>query len=461
MYVIHTSLELCRSKPYLQSRSNMQTNYVFIVDQNRKPLNPVTPRQARKLLEKNKAAVLRTYPFTLILKRSIENPTIKLLVLKIDPGSKTTGLSLVQDNVVVWGANLEHRGQQIKDSLESRRLLRRSRRNRKTRYRRPPKHEWFRKGQVQPVPKKRRKGWLPPSLMHRIQTTETWVNRLIRFCPIKEIWIESVKFDTALMQNPNISGVEYQHGELYGYQVKEYLLEKWSRQCAYCGKKDVVLEVEHIEPLSKGGSNRISNLCIACVSCNKKKGSKPIKEFIKNKPDVLKKIKSQQKTSLKDPAAVNSTRNKLIEVLSDKLPVETSDGATTKFNRLSQGIDKDHWKDASCIGSHGAYIKFATEQPLLIKATGHTKRQKVITDNHGFPDKYRPKSPFVYGFRTGDIVKAVITNAKSKFKGSWIGRIAIRTTGNFGIKVGKKKQFDVSYKYCKIIQRMDGYNYSF
>lgn len=438
----------------------MQTNYVFVVDQNRRPLNPVTPRQARKLLEKGKAAVLRTYPFTLILKQVVENPVIEPLVLKIDPGSKVTGLSLVQGNQVVWGANLEHRGQQIKDSLESRRSLRRSRRNRKTRYRRPPKHEWFRKGKKQPVSKKKRKDFLPPSLMHRIQTTETWVDRLIRFCSIKEIWIGSVKFDLQLIQNPNISGFEYQQGTLKGYQVKEYLLEKWQHKCAYCGKEDVVLEVEHIEPKSKGGSGRISNLCIACTSCNQKKGNKPVEKFLKNKPNVLKKIKSQQKASLKDAAAVNSTRNKLVKTLSDKLPVQTSDGATTKFNRLNQGIDKDHWKDSACVGSHGSNVSLRTDQPLQIKSTGHGIRQKVITDKNGFPDKYRPDSPFVHGFRTGDIVKAVITR-RSKFKGTWIGRIAIRTAGNFAIKVGKRKAFDVNYKYCKTIQRMDGYNYSF
>ena len=438
----------------------MLSNYAFVVDQNRQPLNPVTPRQARKLLEKGKAAVLRTFPFTLILKQVIENPSIKPLFLKIDPGSKVTGLSLVQDNQVIWGANLEHRGQQIKDSLESRRLLRRSRRNRKTRYRRPPKHEWFRKRKKQPVSKRKRKDWLSPSLMHRIQTTETWVDRLIGFCPIEEIWIESVKFDLQLIQNPNISGVEYQHGTLNGYQVKEYLLKYWQHKCAYCGKEDVVLEVEHIEPKSKGGSDRISNLCIACKNCNQKKGSKPVENFLKNKPDVLKKIKSQQKTSLKDAAVVNSTRNKLVTTLSDKLPVKTSDGATTKFNRLNQGIDKDHWKDSACVGSHGSNVLFKTEQPLQIKSVGHGTKQKVITDKNGFPNKYRPDSPFVHGFKTGDIVKAIITR-KSKFKGTWIGRIAVRSTGSFAIKVGKRKVFDINFKYCKTIQKMDGYNYSF
>jgi len=136
---------------------------------------------------------------------------------------------------------------------------------------------------------------LPPSLEHRILTTETWVKRLMRYASISELWVEKVKFDMALMQNPEISGVEYQHGKLQGYQVREYLLEKWGRECTYCGKKNVPLQVEHIYPKSKGGSNRVSNLCLACEKCNQKKGNKPVEEFLKKKPDLLKKLNLKQK----------------------------------------------------------------------------------------------------------------------------------------------------------------------
>lgn len=90
------------------------------------------------------------------------------------------------------------------------------------------------------------------------------------------IWVEKAKFDTQQMQNPEMSGVEYHKGELYGYQVREYLLEKWGRECTYCSKKSVPLQIEYIHLLSKGGSNRVSNLCLACEKCNQIKGNKPI-----------------------------------------------------------------------------------------------------------------------------------------------------------------------------------------
>ena len=228
----------------------MQQNYVFLIDTNKQRLNPVTPKQARRLLEKGKAAVYRMYPFTLILKTAIDSPTIKTLTLKLDPGSKFTGIALLEGENVIWCAELEHRGYQIKEALLSRRQLRRSRRNRKTWYRKPRFNNRKRKG-----------NWLPPSLEHRILTTETWVKRLMRYASITELWIEKVKFDMQQMQNPEVSGVEYQQGTLKGYQVREYLLEKWGRECTYCGKKDVSLQIEHIYPKSKGGSNRVSNLC--------------------------------------------------------------------------------------------------------------------------------------------------------------------------------------------------------
>jgi len=103
----------------------------------KKPLNLVNPARARELLNKQKAAVFRVFPFTLILKTAIDNPTIKPLTLKLDPGSKYTGIALLYGENVIWCAELEHRGYQIKDALLSRRQLRRSRRNRKTRYRKP------------------------------------------------------------------------------------------------------------------------------------------------------------------------------------------------------------------------------------------------------------------------------------------------------------------------------------
>lgn len=422
------------------------SNYVFLIDQNKTPLNPVHPSQARKLLDSGKAAVFRRYPFTLILKRVIENPNIYPLTLKIDPGSKFTGIALVTSRGdVIWGMELQHRGQQIKDALEHRRAVRRGRRNRNTRYR-----------QARFLNRKRPDGWLPPSLRHRVLTTETWVKRLQKFAPIGSIVQELVKFDTQAIQNPEITGTEYQQGTLHGYECREYLLEKWNRQCAYCGIKDVPLEIEHIQPKSKGGLNRISNLCLACHKCNQRKGNKDIKDFLKGKSEVLNRLLRQAKAPLKDAASVNATRWALFNVLKQfGFPVKTGTGGQTKFNRIRFELPKTHWIDAACVGVVET-IKLVTTKILKVKVTGFGGRQRCQTDKFGYPQKHRPLRP-ILGFCTGDIVRADVP--KGKYAGTFTARVCPMSHG-YGEFVINKKRRSIKLDYLTPVHRKDGYDYA-
>ena len=420
---------------------------MFVVDENLQPLNPIRPARARDLLNKGKAAVFRTYPFTLILKVKIENPSLKPYQLKIDPGSKVTGLAIVQGEDVIWTAELSHRGGVIKKSLDSRRSFRRNRRNRATRYR-----------QARFLNRKRPQGWIPPSLMHRVLTIETWVRRICKFVPVIEIVMELVRFDTQLLQNPEIDSVEYQQGELFGYEVGEYLLEKWARQCAYCGVKDVPLEVEHICPKSKGGTDRVSNLCLSCHKCNQKKGNKDISDFLKKKPEVLKRVLAQAKTPLLDAAAINATRWKLFETLKILgLPIITSSGGKTKYNRCRLQFPKTHWIDAACVGQVDSLI-LRTHQPLLIQCKGQGGRQKAALNKHGYPIRHNPLRP-ILGWSTGDIALATITSGK--YLGEYVGRIAPKSNGNCTFTPFGGKAFSSNLKYMTRIHCKDGYEYGF
>jgi 5-methylcytosine-specific restriction endonuclease McrA len=402
---------------------------------------------AGKLLDAGKAAVFRQFPFTIILKKEVTT-TPEPIELKLDPGSKVTGIALKQGTKVLWGAELTHRGHAIKASLESRRALRRGRRSRHTRYR-----------QARFLNRTRSKGWLAPSLMHRVRTTETWVKKLIKFAPIGSIVQELVRFDLQQIENPEISGIEYQQGELAGYEVREYLLNKWDRKCTYCSAENVPLQVEHIQPKAKGGSNRISNLCLACEKCNQKKGTQDIEDFLRGKPELLKRILAQAKRPLKDAAAVNSTRWALFNTLKETgLPVSTGSGGLTKFNRTRLGLPKTHWLDAACVGNVDT-LEVLTLQPLLIKATGHGSRQMCRTDKFGFPSRYVPRLKFVQGFQTGDIVKAVVT--KGKKIGEYMGRVAVRSKGSFNISDKTGLIDSVSHKYCETVHKKDGYGYTF
>ncbi|QDZ39967.1 HNH endonuclease [Euhalothece natronophila Z-M001] len=421
------------------------SNYVFVIDQNQTPLKPVHPKRARQLLSFGKAAVFRLFPFTLILKQEVSEPNVHPLILKIDPGSQVTGFALVTEGgEVVWRMQLEHRGGIIKKRLEQRRALRRQRRSR-LRYRKP-----------RFLNRKRKEGWLPPSLMHRVQTTETWVKRLLKFCPIQEIWIERVKFDTQLMENPEISGQEYQQGTLQGYTVREYLLEKWYRKCTYCKKEGIPLQVEHIYPRSKGGSNRVSNLGLACEKCNQKKGNTLIEDFLKRKPTLLESVLKQAKTPLKDTSAVNATRKKIVEVISKHSSLKTATGAQTKMNRVRLGLPKEHCLDAACVGEVER-LTILSDQPLMVTATGTGGRQKCQTNKFGYPIKHRPLRP-IQGFQTGDIVKVDIP--KGKNQGQWRGRLCPYSDGNCEIYPKGRKRLGTKLSYVsEVMHRKDGYKY--
>lgn len=427
-------------------------NSVFVLSSTKKPLMPCRCARARQLLTSGKAAVYRQQPFTIILKDRADGDTQPVEV-KVDPGSKTTGIAIVghfeqQGAVCLWGANLNHRGQAIKNALESRRSLRRGRRGRKTRYR-----------QARFLNRTRQAGWLPPSVESRVVNAESVVHRLAARCPITEATVELVKFDMQAMVNPEISGVEYQQGELAGYEVREYLLEKWHRTCAYCSKKDVPLQVEHIQPKAAGGSDRVSNLTLACQPCNQKKGRQPIAEFLKGKPDLLKRIQAQAKAPLKDAAAVNAARWALVNRLKRWLPVMTGSGGRTKFNRTRQGFAKDHWVDAACVGESGERVLIRDGmKPLVITAKGRGTHQVVRTDKYGFPRGKAGRIKRVFGFSTGDFVQLI--QPKGKYAGLYRARLAgIRADGRLDIKT-LTATITASYKNFQLIQRNDGFDYA-
>jgi 5-methylcytosine-specific restriction endonuclease McrA len=416
---------------------------VFVLSSDRESLDPCHPARARKLLKQGRAAVFRNCPFTIILKdRTAAESVTHPHRVKIDPGSKTTGLAVVQEETgeVVWAAELEHRGEHIKQRMTSRRQLRRARRNRKCRYRKP---------RFENRASSRRKGRLPPSLQSRVENVATWVERLRRYCPVEAISLELARFDTQQMENAEIAGVEYQQGELAGYEVREYLLEKFGRRCAYCGVRGVPLQVEHIVPKARGGSDRVSNLTISGGQCNQEKGSCTAEEF--GHPEV----QAQARKPLKDAAVLNATRWALYRRLqATGLPLEVGTGGRTKYNRMRLGLFKAHWTDAVCVGKSGEDVHVPPGlAPLQIRATGHGRRQRCGTDKYGFPIRHAPRAKKFRGWQTGDIAKAVIP--KGKYAGVHVGRVAIRHRPSFRLN-----GIDVHPKYLELVQKADGYAYS-
>ncbi|MFO7858445.1 MAG: RNA-guided endonuclease IscB, partial [Ectothiorhodospiraceae bacterium] len=328
---------------------------VLVLSKNKRPLLPCSEKRARLLLDRNRAVVVRVAPFTIRLRDRMGGKTQPVRV-KIDPGSRTTGMALVREGGdgtthVLWLAEITHRGQLIRDRLTQRRAFRRRRRG-QLRHRAPRFDN-----------RTRPEGWLPPSLQHRVDTTMAWVERLRRWAPVTMISQERVRFDMQRMENPTISGVEYQQGTLAGTEVREYLLHRHNHTCAYCHglTGDPVLEIEHVHPRSRGGSNRLKNLVIACTVCNQRKANRTAGEWAQAETGYgrlalmrranAERIAAGQRPALRDAAAVNSTRWALFEALeATGLPVATDTGGRTKWNRQRLGLPKGHALDAVCVG---------------------------------------------------------------------------------------------------------------
>ncbi|WP_327413735.1 RNA-guided endonuclease IscB [Streptomyces sp. NBC_01233] len=426
---------------------------MFVLDKHGTPLQPTTPARARELLKKGRAAVARHTPFVIRLKdRTVSESQVDGVELGIDPGSKCTGIAVFTakdgERRGLYAVELTHRGGGIRDKLTARAAYRRGRRTRNLRHRAPRFSN-----------RTRPKGWLAPSLRHRVDTTMSWTTRLARWAPVRAVHVERVAFDTHAMSNGGqLEGAEYQHGTLCGTEVREYLLAKWGRACAYCGATEVPLNIDHIHPRSRGGSDRISNLCTACIPCNEKKSNQPLKDFLKHSPGTLTRILAQAKAPLNDAAAVNATRWALWRALGAAFPtVHTASGGRTKWNRQRTGTSKTHTLDALCVG----VLDTVTRTParvLAVTATGRGTYTRTRTDKYGFPRLRLPRQKTFFGYQTGDLTRAVVPTGKKA--GTHTGRIAVRATGRFNIKTAHGLIQGIGHKHFRLIQRADGYAYT-
>ena len=361
---------------------------VLVLDKAKRPLMPCTPKRARKLLAAGRARVHRLFPFCIrLVDRHLEQSTLQPLRLSLDPGSKTTGLAISRiaevldsDGVIepvmhiVFLMELAHRGRAIMETLHARAAMRRRRRS-NLRYRAPRFSN-----------RTRPKGWLPPSLEHRIDTMTAWVTRFRRLAPITHLAQELVRFDMQRMQNPDISGVEYQQGTLAGYEVREYLLEKFNRTCAYCDVKNVPLQIEHVHAKARGGSNRISNLTLACGHCNLKKDARDIRDFLAKDPTRLGSASGLEA----DRSSGRNRHWRTNEMESEPLGYSKNACARRCVCRCSAGRARHDSTDAACHlrGTRFA-LQVAAEQVWVPSRVSHAEKDSIWISNrrHGAGDR--------------------------------------------------------------------------
>ena len=300
--------------------------------------------------------------------------------IKLDPGSKITGIALVRETGNAGVAELNrfefiHRGRQISEVLTARHSMRRRRRGHL--HDRAPRF----------LNRRKPAGGRAPSWQHRVDTPMAWVRRFQRWAPISAMRMASVRFDVPVMENPEISGVDDQQGTLAGFERRDYLLAKGDRKCAYWDKAQVPLNLDPIHAKAKGGRNRVSNLALSCVPCNEAKAARPIAEFLAHDPKRLARTLAQAKRPLKDAAAVNATRGALFNALkSTGLPIEAGTGGRTKGNRSRLGVPKTHALDAVCVGVVNT-VQDGQRPTRTLKATGRGRGRYPRTrlNVYGFP----------------------------------------------------------------------------
>lgn len=301
---------------------------VYVINRHGRALMPCSPRKARLLLRDKKAEIISYKPFTIKLLYGSRGYTQPVDV-GIDLGSKYVGTAVVSEGKVLEQGQIELR-QDIKKLLMTRRILRRSRRSRKTRYRK-----------ARFLNRKRKDGWLPPSIQSRIDNIFRHIDKLISLLPNPKLHIEVGKFDVQKMKNPDIQGIEYQQGDSYDfYSTRYYVFDRDKYTCQVCKKKNRILRTHHIIYRSHGGSDKADNLITVCTECHTHENHQEGGIFHKWMMEG-KKLKEY-----KDPPFMNIIRRRTFERYPN---AHITYGNITTPDRRELGLPKTHYNDAIAI----------------------------------------------------------------------------------------------------------------
>ncbi|MDO4801412.1 MAG: RNA-guided endonuclease IscB, partial [Prevotellaceae bacterium] len=288
--------------------------------------------KVRILLRDRLAVVVRHTPFTIRLEYETKE-YVQDVTLGVDAGSKTIGMSATTDSKELYSSEVLLRND-VTSKLSTRLEYRRTRRNRKTRYRKARFDN-----------RKRSEGWVAPSVKTKLNEHLQAIRTVCDILPIKKIVVEVAQFDTQKIKNEEIHNEEYQQGEQLGFwNVREYVLFRDGHKCQHCkGKsKDKVLNVHHLDSRKTGG-NAPNNLITLCNTCHK--------EYHQGKFE----LKVKRGVSLRDAAFMSIIRWKVYEMLksehTDKDMCMTY-GYITKHRRISNGVEKTHCADAYCIAGN-------------------------------------------------------------------------------------------------------------
>lgn len=409
------------------------------------PLMPCTQKKARILLKEGKAVIYKYDPFTIQLTYAT-GETKQDCHIGIDTGSKHIGMAITSENKVLFKGEIELR-QDVKSNIDTKHIYRRSRRNRKTRYRQP-----------RFLNRKRSDKWLPPSLQNRVDHTFHWIDTFCSLVSDPILHIEVGKFDTAKMINPEINGVDYQHGQTYGFFEERYFVfarDNYTCQC--CGKsKDKILQTHHIIYRSNGGTDRVDNLITVCTDCRTSKNHQ--------KGGILYKWQEQHKKvkQYKEPPFMNAIRKRIFARYPN---AHTTYGSETTPHRKELGLEKTHYNDAITI-SGITNIKEDPKEWLLIKQFRKKKRslheataRKGRKEPNCFQKRNSKNTPFYRGFYLNDKVKVFGHGQIGYITGFTSGGAYVKNVDGEYITIPNKSYKQVSIKYLKLLSHNNNWQY--
>lgn len=406
---------------------------VYVLDQSGQPLMPTERHgKVRHLLKSGKAKVIKRCPFTIQLLYNSTHYT-QDITLGVDAGSKQIGLSATTKQKELYAAEIELRNDIVK-LLAARRELRRSRRSRKTRYRKP---------RFQNRTHSRKPGWLAPSIRQRIQCHLTVIANVHKLLPIKTILIETASFDIQKIKHPDIHSVQYQKGEqLDFWNVREYVLFRDNHTCQCCKgrSKDNILNVHHIESRQTGG-NAPNNLITLCETCHT--------GYHNGKVTLPKTIKRGM--SFKDAAFMGIMRWSCYHMLKNIYPdVYMTYGYITKNTRIGNNLAKEHYVDARCIS------KNPKAEPLPY----YYYQKKVRCHNR----QIHKTNPTKHGIRKRNQAEYVVHRYrlfdKVQYQNNEYFIFGRRKTGYFDIRTltgVKVKNGSISCKKLKLLEKSKKY----
>lgn len=413
--------------------------YVYVLNKHGEPLMPCSPGKARLLLKQQKAHVVKRTPFTIKLLyggAGYKQP----ITLGVDAGSKHVGLSASTEKRELYREEFTPRNDVV-DLLSTRKQNRRSRRNRKTRYR---------ASRFDNRVHGKHKGWLAPSVEVKIQEHITVIKRTCRILPVALVRVETAEFDTQRLKamlegKPLPVGTDYQLGEMCDeYNVRQYVLNRDHYTCQCCGahtttKKTVKLHVHHLESRKVGG-NAPSNLITLCTTCHDAlhKGKVSLDNKKHGKP-------------MRDAVFMGIMRKTLMARLREELPipVQGTYGYITKMWREQNDIKKSHVNDARCISKH------PLAEPCSVcyrtKAIRHHNRQTHKANFSKGGIRKRSQMPYVVGgYRLWD---------KVLYKGQECFVSGRRTSGSFTLKKldGTRISKGVTFKKLRLLEPATNY----